>query len=84
MPDFTDRAPRSEAPRTLLITMADRLDQDPEHDPGAPLAPGERIDLVRDLSGDNPSALLDITPPITAPISRSAYAARLRTIAGVR
>jgi hypothetical protein len=64
--------------------MADRLDQDPEHDPGAPLAPGERIDLVRDLSGDNPSALLDITPPITAPISRSAYAARLRTIAGVR
>jgi hypothetical protein len=64
--------------------MADRLDQDPEHDPDAPLAPGERIDLARDLSGDNPSALLDITPPITAPITRSAYADRLRTIAGVR
>jgi hypothetical protein len=82
--DRNDHTPRSEAPRTLLITMADRLDQDPEHDPAAPLAPGERIDLARDLSGDNPSALLDITPPITAPITRSAYADRLRTIAGVR
>jgi hypothetical protein len=82
--DRNDHTPRREAPRTLLITMADRLDQDPEHDPGAPFAPGERIDLARDLSGDNPSALLDITPPITAPITRSAYADRLRTIAGVR
>jgi hypothetical protein len=64
--------------------MADRLDQDPEHNPDAPFIPGERIDLARDLCDGNARALLDITPPITAPITRSAYANRLRTIAGVR
>jgi hypothetical protein len=86
MPDFTDRAPRGEAPRTLLITMADRLDQDPEHDADALFANTQRVALASELTDNEPlfDELIIAAPVITSPTTRGQYAQRLREIAGVR
>jgi len=70
--------------RERLITMADRLDHDPDHAPDELFTNRLRIELARELTGGEPQVLLDITPPVTRPITRSEYAARLREIGGVR
>jgi len=83
VPDTT-RPETTDALRTLLITMADRLDQDPEHPADTPFTPAERIALSRDISSTDAGALLDIAPRFATATTRGAYAARLRQIAGVR
>ena len=69
--------------RALLHTMADRLDQDPEHQTSLPFTTDERVDLANDLTGGDHS-FLDLLPRITEPTTRGQYATRLRQIAGIR
>ncbi|MFE2965527.1 hypothetical protein ACFXKC_17975 [Streptomyces sp. NPDC059340] len=70
--------------RVHLITMADRLDQDPERNPEAPFTAADRRTLADDVTGGYAALLLDFIPEVTAPITRGAYAARLREIGAVR
>jgi hypothetical protein len=87
MANRTDQSPEQPSPAPLrdkLLEMADRLDQDPDHSADAPFTPAERIALVKDISGTDAGALLDITPRFATPTTRGTYAARLRKIAGVR
>lgn len=70
--------------REQLLTMADRLDQDPEHPANLPLTTDDRVDLANDITGGGNRDFLDLIPRITQPTTRSDYADRLRQIAGVR
>lgn len=70
--------------RVHLITMADRLDQDPERDPDAEFTAADRRELADDITCGYAALLLEFIPEVTAPITRTEYAARLREIAGAR
>ncbi|MFB7440224.1 hypothetical protein ACFC01_18005 [Streptomyces mirabilis] len=70
--------------RVHLITMADRLDQDPERDPEAPFTAADRRDLADDITCGYAALFLEFIPEVTAPITRGKYAARLREIGVVR
>jgi hypothetical protein len=69
--------------RTLLITMADRLDHDR---PTEPITEVDTISLARELSDDDGPlrfSFLAALPPAGGN-PRAEYAAELRQIAGVR
>lgn len=69
--------------RAHLITMADLLDHNPEQPASLTLTATGRRDLARHVTGGREQTLLGFIPPIIQPITRGAYATRLRTIAGV-
>lgn len=68
--------------REHLITMADRLDHDPEQPADLTFTAAGRWDLANDITNGFAALLLEFIPPVIAPITRGAYADRLRTIAG--
>lgn len=70
--------------RTLLHTMADRLDHDPEQSANDSFTPPQLHHLARDINGGPAPELTDIAPRITTATTRGEYAARLRQIAGIR
>ncbi|MGW1497555.1 hypothetical protein ACWCQW_03005 [Streptomyces mirabilis] len=70
--------------RVHLITMADRLDQNPEQPADAPFTAADRRDLADDITCGYAALLLEFIPEVTAPITRGEYAARLREIGVVR
>ena len=64
--------------------MADRLDQDPQHQADDPFTPAQLHALAHDVNGGPAPELIDIAPGIITATTRGEYAARLRQIAGVR
>lgn len=70
--------------REHVLTMAYRLDTDPEEPADLSFTAACRRALADDVTGGYPQLLLEFIPEVTAPITRGAYAARLREIAGVR
>ena len=66
--------------RAQLLTMADRLDHDPDQPADLTLTPATQLEVANDVSPD----FIDLLPQVTRPTTRGAYAARLRQIAGVR
>jgi hypothetical protein len=70
--------------RVHLITMADRLDHDREEPADLSFTAACRRTLADDVTGGYPQLLLEIIPEVTQPVTRAAYANRLRKIAGVR
>ncbi|WP_435279145.1 hypothetical protein [Streptomyces sp. 1222.5] len=90
--DRNDRPPVQHSPnadqgaghfRGQLLTMADRLDHDPERPADLTLTPAGQLEVATDVSGGSPD-FIDLIPTVTGPTTRGAYAARLRQIAGVR
>jgi hypothetical protein len=76
--------PTYTVPRAHLITMADRLDQDPEQPADAEFTAADRRTLAAEVTNGYAGLLLEFIPEVTEPTTRGAYAARLREIAGAR
>jgi hypothetical protein len=64
--------------------MADRLDHDPEQPADVEFTAADRRTLAAEVTNGYAGLLLEFIPEVTAPITRGAYAARLREIAGAR
>jgi hypothetical protein len=76
--------PTYTVPRAHLITMADRLDQDPEQPADAEFTAADRRALAAEVTHGYAGLLLEFIPEVTERTTRGAYAARLREIGVVR
>ena len=83
-PSPTSNHPTYTVPRAHLITMADRLDQDPEQPADAEFTAADRRALAAEVTHGYAALILEFIPEVTAPITRGEYAARLREIGVVR